>query len=124
MLESKEERNKLRQVVFNAQDREIMSKEEVGFVVTLVDRFRVDIEKKIKQLHILQGEIAQLRTNEQIVIELVENMILAAERDIARQCTMDKLKAERGIQEEKRKALKSFDSLDSKSDGSCQGSSN
>ena len=114
MLESREERNKLRQVVFNAQDKEIMSKEEVGFVVTLVDRFRLDIEKKIKQLHILQGEIAQLKINEQIIVELIENMVLAAERDITRQCTMDNIKAKREVQEEKRKALKNVDLLDSK----------
>lgn len=106
MLESREERNKLRHVVMNAEDREIITKEEAGFVVSLVERFRSDIEKKIKQLHVLQGELAQLKSNEQIILELVQNMVAAAERDLARQETMNKLKAAREVQEERRDALR------------------
>jgi hypothetical protein len=106
MLESRDERNKLRSVVMNAEDRKVISKEEVGFIVALVERFRSDIEKKIKQLHLLQGEISQLKINEQVIIDLVENMIAAAERDIARQETMRKLKEAREVQEERREALK------------------
>jgi len=106
MLEDRADRNKLRNVVLNAEDREIITKEEVGFVVSLVERFRADIEKKVKQLHVLQGEIAQLKTNEQIIMDLIENMVAAAERDLARQETMNKLKAAREVQDERRKALK------------------
>lgn len=106
MLENREERNKLRQVIFTAEDREAITKEEAGFIVSLVERFRSDIEKKIKQLHVLQGEIAQLRANEQIIVDLIENTILAAERDLARQETMNKLKAAREVQDERRQALK------------------
>lgn len=106
MLEDRGDRNKLRTIVMNAEDSKVMSKEEAGFVVALVERFRVDIEKKIKQMNILQGEIGQLKVNEQIIIELIENMISAAERDIARQETMRKLKEAREIQEERREALK------------------
>jgi hypothetical protein len=106
MLEDRGQRNKLRSVVMNAEDRKVMTKEEAGFVVSLVERFRTDIEKKVKQLHILQGEIAQLKINEQIIVELIENMIAAAERDIARQETMRRLKEAREIQDERREALK------------------
>lgn len=106
MLESRQERNKLRSVVMTAEDRKVISKEEVGFIVALVERFRSDIEKKVKQLNVLQGEIAQLKINEQVIIDLVENMIAAAERDIARQETMRKLKEAREVQEERREALK------------------
>lgn len=106
MLENRTERNKLRSVVMNAEEREIMTKEEAGFVVSLVERFRNDIEKKIKQLHVLQGEISQLKTNEMIIVELIENMVSAAERDIARQETMNKLRAAREVQEDRRKSLK------------------
>ena len=84
----------------------VISKEEAGFIVSLVDRFRNDIEKKIKQHHILQGEIAQLKINEQIIIDLIQNMVAAAERDIARQETMRKLKEAREVQEERREVLK------------------
>ena len=106
MLEQRQDRNKLRSVVLNAEDRKAISKEEVGFIVTLVERFRSDIEKKVKQLNILSGEISQLKINEQIIIDLVENMISAAERDVARQETMRKLKEAREVQDERRDALK------------------
>ena len=95
MLEDRADRNKLRHTILNAEQRQIISKEEVGFIVTLVERFRVDIEKKTKQLNMLQGEIAQLRINETIIMDLVSNMIAAAERDVARQETMAKLKGAR-----------------------------
>lgn len=106
MLEERVERNKLRQVIFTANEKDAVTKEEAGFVIALVERFRSDIEKKIKQLHVLQGEIAQLRANEQIIIDLIENIVSAAERDLARQETMNKLKAARDVQEERRQALK------------------
>lgn len=106
MLENRAERNKLRQIVMNAEDREIITKEEAGFVVSLVERFRSDIEKKIKQLHVIQGEIAQLKNNELIILDLIENMVAAAERDLARQEAVTKLKAAREVQEERRQALR------------------
>jgi hypothetical protein len=106
MLEDRSERNKLRKVVMNAEDREIITKEEAGFVVSLVERFRSDIEKKIKQLHVIQGEIAQLKSNELIILDLIENMVAAAERDLARQESVNRLKAAREVQDERRKALK------------------
>ena len=117
MLEDRSERNKLRQVIFTANEKDAVTKEEAGFVLALVERFRSDIEKKIKQLHVLQGEIAQLRSNEQIIVELVENMISAAERDLARQETMNKLKAAREVQEERRQAVKDKTPAESESEG-------
>lgn len=101
MLEDRAERNKLRHVVINAEKREIISKEEAGFIISLVERFRLDIEKKVKQLHMLQGEIAQLKSNEQIIVNLIENMVAAAERDIARQETMARLKESREVQKQR-----------------------
>jgi hypothetical protein len=105
-LDSRQDRNKLRSVIFNAEDKNLITKEEAGFIVTLAERFRSDIEKKIKQLHVLTGEIAQLKSNEQIIINLIETMISAAERDLARQETMAKLKAAREVQDERRKELR------------------
>ena len=95
MLENRAERNKLRHTIMNAEQRKVISKEEVGFIVALVERFRDDIEKKNKQFNMLQGEISQLRINEKIIMDLVSNMIAAAERDVARQETMAKLKGAR-----------------------------
>ena len=106
MLEDRAQRNKLRHIVMNAEKREVMTKEEAGFVISLVERFRGDIEKKVKQLHLLQGEINQLKTNEQVIVNLIENMVSAAERDIARQETMARLKEAREVEEERERALK------------------
>jgi hypothetical protein len=92
MLEDREQRNKLRQVMAKAEQNNVVTKEEAGFVITLVNRFRADIDKKIKQLHMLEGQISQLKTNEQIIINLIENMIAAAERAQARQDTIDKIR--------------------------------
>jgi len=100
MLEERHERNKLRSVVMKARERKLLSQEEIGFVVTLTERFRADIEKKVKQLHLLQGEISQLKNNEQVIINVVESLISAAERDIARQETMENLKNAREEQED------------------------
>jgi hypothetical protein len=92
MLEDRAQRNKLRSIVDRAEKNKIVTREEVGFIVTLVERYRVDIEKKTKQLFVLQGEIAQLRANEQIIMNLVESMIKAAERDKARQDTHERIR--------------------------------
>lgn len=106
MLEDRGNRNKLRHVVDKAAKKSIMSKEEAGFIVTLTERFRLDIEKKIRQLHMLQGEIAQLRSNEQIMINLVEQMLAASDRDKARQDTYNKI---RGIDSEETEAAEEED---------------
>ena len=100
-LPRREDRNTLRQVIIKAQKDDVMTQEEAGFVVTLIERFRKDIDKKEKLLLTLQGEISQLRTNEQVIIQLIESMISAAERDIARQETMSKLKEARAVEEAK-----------------------
>ncbi len=110
MLEDRAERNRLRHVILKAQEDKIITKEEAGFVVTLVERFRNDIEKKVKELHTLQGEIGQLKSNEQIVIDIVQNLVKAAQRDVARQETAARLRDARKVEEarhaERKKAWK------------------
>lgn len=92
MLEDREQRNKLRQIVMKAERSSVVTKEEAGFIITLTKRFRIDIEKKIKQLHMLEGQISQLKINEQIIMHLIENMIAAAERAQARQETFERIR--------------------------------
>jgi len=94
-LNEREERNNLRSVVLKAESNKLISKDEVNLVVMLVERFRTEAEKKMRQLYTLQGEVAQLRTNEQVVINLIENIIAAAERDVARQETFSQIKETR-----------------------------
>jgi len=84
--------SKLRDIVMKAGDQGVITKEEVGFIVTLVERFRRDIEVKTEQVYMLTGEISQLRANEKIIIDLVDNLIRASDRDKARQETIKELK--------------------------------
>ena len=100
-LPKREDRNKLRHVVQKAQKDKVMTQEEAGFAITLIERFRKDIEKKKNQLLTIQGEINQLQINEQVIIQLIESMISAAQRDLARQETMGKLKEARAVEEER-----------------------
>jgi Asp-tRNA(Asn)/Glu-tRNA(Gln) amidotransferase C subunit len=55
----------------------------------------------------LKGEIAQLKTTEQSIIDLIENLSKAKERDIARQETAKKLREAREIEKERRAQFKS-----------------
>ena len=88
------EDSKLRSILFKAEEKKLVSKEEVGFITALVNRYRADVERKIKQLYTLQGEIAQLKNNELMIINMLENVIAAAERDEARQETMKRIRGE------------------------------
>jgi hypothetical protein len=99
MLQDRAERNRLRQVIMAAEKKKVVSQEEIGFIVTLIERFRVDLDKKVKQMSVLQGEITQLKYNEQVIMTLIENMISAAERALERQERFDKMKNE-SVEEE------------------------
>lgn len=105
-LERREDRNKLRGVVISAEKNEVITKEEAGFVITLIERFRADISKKEKQMLVLQGEISQLKANEQIIVQLIEGLVSAAERDIARRETAQKLREGHELRDERRAAIK------------------
>jgi len=105
-LENREDRNKLRGVVISAEKNEIITKEEAGFIITLIERFRADIVKKEKQMLILQGELGQLRSNEQIIVQLIEGLVSAAERDIARRETAQKLREGHELRDERRAAIR------------------
>jgi hypothetical protein len=94
MLKDRAERNRLRQAIMAAEKNKLVSKEEIGFIVTLVERFRSELDKKQKAADILQGEIAQLRFNESIIMNLIENMIAAAERAQQRQQKFEDMKNE------------------------------
>lgn len=91
-VQDRDERNRLRSVMMKAEEEKLMSRSEAGFVVTLIERFRQEVEKKQRQLSLLQGELGQLRANEKIIVDLVDNIIRAAERDRARQNTMARLR--------------------------------
>lgn len=91
-MDNREDANRVRGIIDKAQDDELITTDEVGFISILANRFRSDIEKKTQQLHVLSGEIAQLRANERIIIDVVENIVSASERDKARQETLDNIK--------------------------------
>lgn len=87
-------RNTLRQAIMKAEEGKVISQSEGGFIVTLVERFRQEIEMKQRKIMVLQGELAQLQANEKIIIDMIENITAAAERDRARRETLAKLKGE------------------------------
>jgi hypothetical protein len=99
-MNDRTERNALREIVFKAEQSKVVTKSEAGFVLTLVDRFRGDIERKQRQVMVLQGELAQLRANEKIICDVIDNIIRAAERDEERRRTADRLRNKKlGIEE-------------------------
>lgn len=103
VLEDRANRNLLRNVVMKAEGEKVLSKEEGGFVITLAKKFRLEVEKKTKQLYVLQGEIAQLKLNEKLIIQLVDNVISADKRAKDREKTMENLKSSK---ESKKKSNK------------------
>ncbi|RLI52718.1 MAG: hypothetical protein DRO87_12765, partial [Candidatus Thorarchaeota archaeon] len=72
------EDSKLRSILFKAEEKKLVSKEEIGFITALVNRYRSDMERKVKQLYTIQGEIAQLKNNELMIVNMLENVIAAA----------------------------------------------
>ncbi len=88
----KDQDNRLGVAINNALEKELISNEEVGFIHTLVNRFRSDMEKKTLQLQLLSGELNQLRLNEIVIINQLDNMISAAERDTERRLTAAELR--------------------------------
>ncbi len=82
----------LRTVANKAVGDEIITEEEFGFIFTLVSKYRSEIDRKVKQLDVLKGQILQLQSNERIIIDLISNLTKAAERSKAREEAVDRLK--------------------------------
>jgi len=158
MLEERSERNKLRHLVISAEKEEIITKDEVAFIVALVEngrkeietkaskismmkgeisqlkesrismaeirnegplaganspivgilatRLNADLEQKEMHLEMLKGEIAQLKATEQSIINVIDNLIKAKERDIARQEVARKLRDAREVEKDREKQRK------------------
>jgi hypothetical protein len=69
MLEDRAERNKLRHVVLKAEKEEIITKDEVAFIIEIIENGRKEIDKKAARLMMLKGEILQAREDRSRVIE-------------------------------------------------------
>lgn len=154
MLEDRAVRNRLRHTVIKAEKDEIITQEEVAFIVSIIENGRKEIEKKVSdlnslkgqiaqlkestksikdfregstklrlenilsekfgaeleskqtRLNMLKGEISQLRANEHAIIGLIESLIKAKERDIARQETAEKLRTARAVEKERHETRK------------------
>ncbi len=88
------QRNTLRAAMMKAEENKLINQDEAGFIIALVERFRQDIELKRRKMLTLQGELGQLLANEKIIIAMVENITLAAERDKDRRSKLAKLKGD------------------------------
>jgi len=95
ILDDRQVRNELREVLFNAQDNGVLTDGESGFVLSLAKRFKADIEKKEHQIYQMKGEVIQLKTNLSIIVEMVGNLIAAEERAKARIETAKKLRRDK-----------------------------
>lgn len=86
-------RIKLDNLMHKAEVNDVMSQEEVGFAILLVERFRADLDNKLDRIKTLEGEINQLRNNEKVITEIIKNLVSAADRETAR------LKAEQELRQ-------------------------
>lgn len=101
VLEDKQARNELRELLFNAQDTGVLTESEAGFVLSLAKRFKSDIEKKERQAYQMMGEINQLKINLTIIMEMVGNLIAAEDRAKARIETAKKLRENKAPKKKK-----------------------
>jgi len=158
MLEDRAERNRVRHTILKAEKDEIITKDEVAFIIGLIENGRKEIEKKVRaltmlkgelnqlkqdrevlttsmkegplagkktklvglistkfdsdidkkkvQIDAMRGEVAQLKSTEQAIVGVIENLSKAKERDIARQETSKKLREAREVEKERRKQKK------------------
>jgi len=83
-IQDEADRNRLNNLIHKAEVNGVMSQEEVGFAVLLVERFRSDLDAKLNKIQRLEGEISQLRSNEKIITEIIKNLVSAADREKAR----------------------------------------
>ena len=67
----------LKQIVNNAVTKQALTKESAEVLIALADEFNEDIAKKSYAMIVLKGEVLQLKSNEQKIIELVNKIIAA-----------------------------------------------
>lgn len=81
IFKDKESMNIFRGIVDKALVEDIITEQEALFSLKLADRFRASIEKTIKKLYSLQGEIARLKENEDDIFGVAEDLVSAAPLD-------------------------------------------
>ena len=89
---SRQEDTILRTVANKALKAEIMTEEEDGFITALIKKYRMEIESKLKQADILRGQIIQLQQNEKMIVDLLDNLVKAAERSKARDEAVERVR--------------------------------
>lgn len=72
VFQDKESMNMFRKVIDKAMDEDVITEEEAVFVVKLVERFRKNIESRVRQIYSLKGEIELLKNNETDLVEIAE----------------------------------------------------
>ena len=81
IFKDKESMNMFRGIVDKALVEDVITEQEALFSLKLADRFRSSIEKTIKKLYSLQGEIARLKENEGDIFGVAEDLVSAAPLD-------------------------------------------
>ena len=155
MLEDRAIRNKIRHTIIKAEKDEIITKDEVAFIIDILEKgrkeierkatkvemlkgeleqiketrdlltgsgkeasgaerlsrvfgnkFNVELDKKSTEFNLMRGQVAQLKANEEAIVGVIEDLIKAKERDIARRETAEKLREARELQKEREKEFK------------------
>jgi len=81
IFKDKESMNIFRGIVDKALVEDVITEQEALFSLKLAERFRSSIEKTIKKLYSLQGEIARLKENEDDIFGVAEDLVSAAPLD-------------------------------------------
>ena len=72
----------------NVDDIESVS----GLLITINNRFKSELERKARALLTLQGEIAQLKANEKVLLDIIGNVIAAHERAVEREAAVARVR--------------------------------
>ena len=99
LLEDKNVRNALRQVLDSAAKEGYLSQDEVTFTDNLFKKIDVEITRKTKSFHQLEGEIQQLHLTKKLIIDMIKEAIAAKERAKAREETADRIRSGKAARE-------------------------
>jgi hypothetical protein len=99
ILEDRNLRDALRQVLHNASEEGYLTPEESKFTNKIFKKIDGEIERKTKTLHQLEGEIHQLRLTKRLIIDMIRDSVAAQERARARDETAERLRSGRAARE-------------------------
>lgn len=80
MLEDRAERNRVRHTILKAEKDEVITRDEVSFIIELIENGRKEIEKKVRSLTMLKGELNQLKQDRDAMVGSMKDGPLAGKK--------------------------------------------